>query len=172
MEVIKIFSTLGICTFALYLCTILIIFGLPASLSETYYLLQNKYKKGILFTIMMILLAIFMAFPLFEFTPENYKFIAFFMLLGILFTGAAPLFKDSSQSPIHYVGAGISAISSILWTIIIFPENISGFYFAWMIINILVTAIWLTRDKTRWLYAVELLLFVNTFLLIGEFLVD
>jgi hypothetical protein len=150
--------------------TILSIIYLPkplCSLSGTYYSLeQMKQGSGRLFTIMMLILAFIMAAPLFEYTSESFKFVAFFMVLGILFTGAAPLFKLPFESNIHYIGAGTSAAMSLIWA---FTQTSYVLLNLFIIGVTIVVGILLTKWKKSYtLYFIEimlfLLLFINLFL--------
>lgn len=156
----------GLLLFLIYNAIILFPLKLqPLSLSETYYLLENKYKQGRWFTLMMILLVFTLSPVLMEYTSEHFKFLAFFILLGILFTGAAPLFKTKSQSPIHYIGAGTSAVASILWTIFCFPTTnllILGSGLSIIGVALLYRQTW----KKYLVYQIEFLLFCNIFILL------
>lgn len=103
--------------FTVYLYTMVKMFGIPPSLSDTYYLLEGTKKgAGILFTFIMFILVFTFAPIMIEVSTESTQFLAFLSLLGIGFVGAAPKFKGVTQeSRVHIVGAFIAAISSTLW---------------------------------------------------------
>ena len=89
--------------------------GIPQSISDTFYLLNNK-KKGLgwLFSffcwgVLIVLI------PWFELTKfQDFQFLVFLAGAGLGFVGAAPHFKDD-ESNIHFWGAGVCIVSSQIW---------------------------------------------------------
>lgn len=89
-------------------------FGIPNSISETYYLLG---KMGWLFQ-MTVLLVAFMVIPtLIDRSSINTQFLAFLACAGLAFVAAAPLFKEKFEGKIHYVGAGVCCGGLVLWQV-------------------------------------------------------
>lgn len=92
------------------------------SISGSFYEFE-KTKKGLgaLF-IFWAWSQVFLLIPyLLENTPDPFQIFAFLPCLGLGFVGAAPFFKDLSQSKIHFAGAGICLLGSLAWIIAFNP---------------------------------------------------
>ena len=101
----------------------LAIFGVPESLSNTYYLYKEKWNKGWLFCLMMYLVVALMM-PAWISLSEgsNFQFLAFLAPASIAFVGTAPRFKDSQlESRVHTISAVIAAACSLLWVALVTP---------------------------------------------------
>ena len=120
------------------------LFGVPNSLSETYYLYMNKNNwMKIFFPIMMMLL------------------VAFLAAGGIMFTGAAPAFRGNKiESRVHSTSAICAAIFALLW--VFFVSTVWYIAFAWLavIISLAILTKTLKRAKIYWL---ETVAFLSTF---------
>lgn len=89
-------------------------FGIPRSISDTYYLLC---KHGRLFQLALAATA-FTAIPmLIDRSSENTRFLAFLACAGLLFVSAAPLFKLELEGKVHYTSAVICCVSLVLWQV-------------------------------------------------------
>lgn len=109
--------------YAVYNAVALAIFGVPESLSNTFYLYKEKYDKGWLFPAMMYLVVIFMM-PAWITISEgsNFQFLSFLAPASIAFVGTAPAFKDTViEFKVHSVSAIIAAICSLLWVGLVTP---------------------------------------------------
>ena len=99
-----------------------ILFGIPSSLSETYYLFKEKNKYlGWLFTITMIFSAVCLMPCWIEISEgSNFQFLSFLSAASIVFVGATPAFKDCKlESKVHTIGAICAAIFALLWIIFV-----------------------------------------------------
>ena len=97
-----------------YLGFVLGRFGIPKSISATYYLLG---RNGWLFQFALALTA-FTALPvLIDASSEDTEFLAFFACGGLLFVSAAPLFKLKFEGAVHYGSAFVCCISLVLWQV-------------------------------------------------------
>ncbi len=97
-----------------YLCFVLVKFGIPRSISETYYLLGSK---GWLFQLALGLTA-FTAIPMLIDRSSVYtQFLAFLACGGLGFVAAAPMFRLDLEGKVHYVSAYICCGSLVLWQI-------------------------------------------------------
>lgn len=116
---------IALCIFMSYIITSIGIFGVPSSISDTYYLFESKKKNlGVIFTIMMFSLVFLFIAPFLDITPDNWQFLAFLSVIGIGFVGAAPLFKKKGiDSIVHSYGAISSAIFSFMWIFICYPST-------------------------------------------------
>lgn len=108
--------------FVIYVGFILVRYQHIESISGSFYELQ-KTKKGFgaLFTF-WAWSQVFLLMPyLLENTPEPFQIFAFLPCLGLGFVGAAPYFKEVSQSKVHFAGAGICLLGSLSWIIAFNP---------------------------------------------------
>jgi len=84
---------------------------IPESISSTVFNL--KKKAAWVFSAVMWLVGFLLMPPLMEKVSDSTRFIAFFMVAGILFVGASPLVAKE-KNIIHYVCAAVSGIASQL----------------------------------------------------------
>lgn len=142
------------------------LFGIPYSLSNTYYLFQNKKKwMKILFPIMMVLTVAFLLPAWLEISEgDNLQFLAFFASAGLLFVGVAPAFMSSSlENKVHTYSAIASALFSLLW--VIFVAKVWWLILVWLIVLTLI-AILTKSVKTAPIYWLENVAFMSTFIAI------
>ncbi|WP_348724582.1 glycosyl transferase [Parabacteroides goldsteinii] len=108
---------IALVVFLTYLVGIISMFGIPASISDTYYLLEKKRKGlGWLFTAMCWLVGGLLLPALLDITPESFQFTAFLSCAGLIFVGTAPQFKLQLTGIVHYSSAGVCVMFSQLWT--------------------------------------------------------
>lgn len=135
-----------------YLGMVLIRFGIPKSISETYYLLG---KQGWLFQIALWGTA-FTAVPmLIERSSEDTQFLAFLACAGLAFVAAAPLFKMELEGKVHYVSAAICCVGLVLWQV---------FNACWVvpIVCFLAVLIPMVKDK-KYMWWLEIATIVSTY---------
>ena len=87
---------------------------IPASLSDTYYLLGNTP----LFTVALFAMALTILPSILSVTPSNWQVVAFLCPAAIGFVGAAPQFKGV-DSAVHKISALVSAACGILWALLL-----------------------------------------------------
>lgn len=130
--------------FILYNVIVLFKFGVPSSLSETYYLF-NKIKKGcgIIFTVMMFIIAICLMPGWIAITENittwsnNFVFLPFITAASFAFIGAAPAFKDNELDyKVHIGSTCIAAVSATIWCCAI------CYHIAWIILPLWLTILW------------------------------
>lgn len=150
------------CTYAAYNAVSLAFFGVPRSLSNTYYLYEDRCNKGWLFCAMIYLVVAFMM-PAWITMSEgsDFQFLSFLAPASLMFVGTAPRFKDSMmENRVHSASAIIAATCSLLWVGLVTP-------YWWVIIAWagLVAAIsWLTKTwKSGLVYWLETVAFGATF---------
>ena len=112
-------TTLIIISLVIFLAYLLITyawFGIPYSISDTYYKLESR-KKGTdwLFSAMCVSVGGLLLPALLDITPASYQFAAFLACAGLIFVGAAPQFKMSLTGSVHYGAAAVCVIFSQLW---------------------------------------------------------
>jgi hypothetical protein len=154
-------------------------FGIPPSLSQSYYLLNGVKKNlGFLFTGMMLT----MAFTLLPAWLELGEVVSpwssylnplvFFTCAAIAFVGAAPAFKTNKlEGTVHKVAAIVAAACSMIWCLVVcwkmmyVPLGVAGFIAAIGAI----TKTW----KSASVYWLEMMAFGATFVtVISEFLIN
>ena len=84
---------------------------IPESISQTVFLLPRKGQW--VFTIVMWMVGFMLMPVLMENVSEQTQFIAFLMIGGVCFVGAAPLVLKEKNT-IHYVCAAVAGIASQL----------------------------------------------------------
>ena len=97
-----------------YLGMVLIRFGIPKSISETYYLLGNM---GWLFQVTLFSVAFLVVPELIDRSSEGTRFLAFLACMGLAFVGAAPLFKRKLDGKVHYISAAMCCGGLVLWQV-------------------------------------------------------
>lgn len=97
-----------------YLIFVVAKFGIPKSISDTYYLLG---RCGWLFQLALGLTA-FTAVPvIIDASSDSTQFLAFLGCAGLAFVAAAPLFKMELEGKVHYVSAAICCVGLVLWQV-------------------------------------------------------
>lgn len=161
---------ISVALFTVYNGVAIGLFGVPTSLSDTYYLYESK-KQGLgwLFTGFMWFLGFTMT-PAWIVISEMrgvwmsyFTFLAFIAAACILFVGAAPKFRDryNIERDVHMWGAKICAACALLWCFIV-CWNI------WYVplVAIAIPAIAATATKSWnncYTYWLEMMAFVATF---------
>lgn len=111
------------CIYVVYNAIAIAIFGVPESLSNTYYLWKEKNGKGWLFCLMMyIVVALMMPAWITISEGSNFQFLAFLAPASLMFVGTAPRFKDFSlENKVHTYSAYLAAACSLLWVGLVTP---------------------------------------------------
>lgn len=137
-------------------------FGVPESLSNTYYLWKEKNGKGWLFCLMMYLVVALMM-PAWISLSEgsNFQFLAFLAPASIAFVGTAPRFKSGGlENKVHMTSAYIAAACSLLWVTLVTP-------YWWVMLIwlglIALASIMTSSYKTCLVYWLEQVAFLSTF---------
>lgn len=160
--------------FALYLCynfLVLSLFGVPHSLSETYYLFQKRsYWQRTFFPIMMIGIGIFLLPAWLEISALSpFMFTAFLASGGIIFTGMVPAFNNSKmEDRVHTISAFLGAIFALIWVVLV--AKLWWFIFVWAIFIVLL-AILTNTWKSSYTYWIETIAILSTFTAIISFFI-
>ena len=99
-----------------YLSFVISKFGIPPSISETYYLLGGGVK-GIWFQVAMLLIAFSVAPVLIHSSSQNTQFLAFLSCAALAFVGVAPMFKMKLEGKVHYTAAYICCGGLVFWQV-------------------------------------------------------
>ncbi len=162
MTLITISIIVATCIYVAYNAICLAYFGVPESLSNTYYLWKEKNGKGWLFPLMMyIVVALMMPAWISMSEGSNFQFLAFLAPSAIAFVATAPAFKsDDLENVVHTTAAIVAAICSLAWVAVITP-------YWWMILVwlgfIALAAILTSSYKSCLVYWLEQVAFGATF---------
>ena len=109
--------------YVVYNAIAIAIFGIPESLSNTYYLWKERNGKGWLFCLMMYaVVALMMPAWISLSEGSNFQFLAFLAPASLMFVGTAPRFKDFSlENKVHTYSAYLAEACSLLWVGLITP---------------------------------------------------
>lgn len=143
--------------FVVYLAVSLMSFGIPTSLSETYYHWEEKGRDlGILFTSFIW----GMTFPLMivwiDVLPNDQNFIPFIASASLMFVGAASAFKASLTNEVHFTAALIAALASYIWA---FAYGIPAIAFATFVLSMVGVVV----NKDNKLFWLEMGAFANIY---------
>lgn len=152
---------IGVFLFLAYTIAMSAMYGVPSSLSNTYYLLGEK-PRGYLFTFCLWATAFLIAPLWFSVTKDIFTFSTFLACGGLLLVGAAPVFKGEDNKW-HQIFAIICAVFALLWQVL--NKQYWEVLAVTLIVAILVfiTKSW-KQCRTFWL---EMIAFFSTFLSIG-----
>ena len=142
--------TLSYTIMTLYLIAYILNVGVPTSISETYYKTQKKW----LFPTSTAIAGTLALVPLLNVTPDNYQFVAFFIVASILFVAAAPAFREELTNYVHSGAAIILGLSAMAWLILT-----SGVPY----IAIAATLIGLAIDRKHFVFWLEVGLLYNLY---------
>lgn len=144
-------------------------FGVPKSLSETFYLWNGvKNHLGYIFTGMMYSMALTLLPAWLELSPLISSWsiytrpLTFFTCGAIAFVGAAPAFrKDKMEAAVHNISARIAAVAAIIWCLVTCWQIM---YVPLGIAALVAIAGWVTKTwKTSNVYWLEMMAFAATF---------
>jgi hypothetical protein len=101
----------------------LALFGIPKSLSDTYYLWKEKNGKGWYFSLMMYsVVALMMPAWITMSEGSDFQFLAFLAPAAIAFVGTAPRFKDTElENHVHMTSAYLAAAFALAWVALVTP---------------------------------------------------
>lgn len=167
-----ILTTISLVIFLIYNILIGSKFGIPRTLSQSYYVLED-YKKGLgwMFTIMMWIIS-WLLLPgwlevseLISTWSIYLRVLPFITIAGLLFVGAAPAFRSIGLEPIvHEVSAKVAAVAALIWCLVVCWKIM---YVPIAVMGIVALIAWLTKTwKSASGYWVEMLCFYPTFITI------
>lgn len=129
--------------------------GLPASLSDTYYILKGKHRPSWLFQLAMFLCPILLVPVWLELSSESVQFLSFLACGGLMFVGTAPLFKEEFQRKVHFGGTIVAGLGTTFWLLFSGMWYIpSTFFFVSVIVMLF---------KKKLLFWLEMALFASAY---------
>lgn len=106
--------------YIVYNIFVLSFFGVPYSLSQTYYLFKER-KEGLkfMFPSMMIGIALLLLPAWIELSNSSpFQFTVFLSCVGLIYTGMVPAFKKGNfENIVHTTSAYFAVVMSFLWII-------------------------------------------------------
>lgn len=153
---------ISIIIFLIYLISIVFMFDVPWSISNTYYLLEEKRKGlGWLFTTFCYGTGGFLLPDWLNVTPESYQYTCFLSVAGLFFVGTAAQFKENLTSAVHYTAAVVCCVFSQIWCIIAGFWWLSLFSFTYYLI------IAVFSKEKNWMFWVEIAAIMATYISIA-----
>ena len=158
---------LGIVLFVGYTLYVIKKFGIPKSLSKTYYLLQ-PINKSWLFQATLIGTGLLLLPAWINVSPDWCMFMAFLACGSIMFVGAAARYLRMEEKHVHIICAWVAAVASIAWCC---------FAYKWLwiapLVCMLAACVVSIHDKRNYTFWMEMGAFLSTFisLIISLFLV-
>jgi hypothetical protein len=140
------------------------VFGVPKSLSMTYYLFKERKEwQRLLFPIMMLSMAGLLIPVWLEMSEgSDLQFMSFLAGAGIMFTGTVPTFKNSKlEDRVHTISAIVAAVFALLW--VFFVAHLWYIILIWFVIVTLI-ALLSSSVKTSLIYWLETVAFMSTFM--------
>ena len=146
----------------------IILFGIPKSLSETFYLFKNKKEwMKIFFPLMLLSIGCCLLPYWLNLTNNtNFQFLPFLSLLCILLTSFSPSFRSNFlEKKVHSISATCSAIFAMLWIII--ATNLWWLMIIWFFIFLVLAYLTKTLKKSKiyWLENIAILSICTVLLL-------
>ena len=154
--------------FVIYNVIALLLFGVPKSLSMTYYLYKERQNSlKLMFPTMIVLLCILLI-PCWLTLSEgsNFQFLSFLVPAALMFVGFTPVFNDTDMyKTIHNIAAYSCAAFAMLWIILVTPF----WYIILIVLGIISVIAILTKTvKSSYIYWLEMIAFGGTFTSIYE----
>lgn len=109
---------LTITLFMSYIITSIVKFGIPKSISDTYYL-WKMYNIGYLFNFIMVSCGFLLATVWIPAEPSKFQFLPFLACAGMMFVGTASAFKESLTKTVHFTGAYVWGIATVIWLLLV-----------------------------------------------------
>lgn len=162
MNLVVISIIIATTIFVAYNAVAIAIFGIPESLSNTYYLWKEKNGKGWLFCLMMYaVVALMMPAWITLSEGSNFQFLAFLAPASIAFVGTAPRFKDGDlEKLVHTLSAIVAAVASMVWVVLVTPYWAAIPVFS---VIYLIKACWTKTYRSGRIYWFEQIAFCSTF---------
>lgn len=123
MEILILSAVAGLAVLAGYVWAVAEKYGIPASVSETYYALERPKA----FTACMAGAALLTLPAALEASGENSEFLIFLSVIGMVMVGLFPHFKTYEKG-LHYTGAGLLFACSQAWV----AANAPGALLLWV----------------------------------------
>lgn len=132
--------------------------GVPASLSETYYLLKNLKQPYWLFPACLTVAALGIMPAWIEASTAGTQFLAFLSAAALAFVAYSPAFGEPVTGNVHKGATVVAALSGVAWCCVAFP-------LAWIVPLACVAAIVypIVKSPKKWLFWAEMAAFASVY---------
>jgi len=153
------FYILSLVVFTAYIATIIGRFGIPTSISESYYLMPKKFGGPFFYGFCLLTALPLLIFWL-DLSPEKWQFLVFLSCAPLMFVGAAGAFKEIDLTgKVHFISASCSALFSQIWIVL----NTRWWIASIVLLAIALLLTWKIKGKddtgqsrSAWLFFVEM----------------
>lgn len=150
--------------FVIYNIVALMLFGVPKSLSMTYYLFRDREKmlRGLFPAFISLLYILLMPCWLQLSQDSTFQFTSFLSIGSLFFVGMSPAFNDYSiEHLVHNISAYSCAAFAILWIVLVTPY----WYVILMVAGVIGVIGCITKTwKTSYIYWLEMIAMISTFI--------
>lgn len=163
MEVLTFWAVLAaLVIFVAYNTISVGVFGIPHSLSMTYYLWKEETGRGWYFSLMMYaVVALMMPAWITMSEGSDFQFLAFLAPAAIAFVGTAPRFKDTTlENHVHMTSAYLAAAFALLWVALVTPYWLVILIWFYIVASL---SLFTNSYKTALVYWLETIAFGSTF---------
>ena len=162
MTLITISIIAAIAIYLAYNAICLALFGIPRSLSDTYYLWKARNGRGWYFSLMMYaVVALMMPAWITMSEGSDFQFLAFLAPAAIAFVGTAPRFKDTElENHVHMTSAYLAAAFALLWVALVTPYWLVILIWFYIVASL---SLFTNSYKTALVYWLETVAFGATF---------
>lgn len=130
-------------------------FGIPESLSDTFYLLD---KKGFIFSAMLGISAMLLMLPIMELRESTFKLPEFLTVVGVMFVAVAPAFKKMLEKQVHVIGAVVAALMGLLTVIL------AGYIYVILIATAITMILYfILKKENTFTYFAEMVVFASIY---------
>lgn len=132
--------------------------GVPASLSETYYLLKNQGHRGWVFSACLTAAALGIMPAWIEASGDGTQFLAFLSAAALAFVAYSPAFGEPVTGNVHKGATVIAALSGVAWCCVAFPLS-------WIVPLACVAAVVypVVKSPKKWLFWAEMAAFASVY---------
>ena len=149
--------TISLTVFLAYIFTSILLFGVPRSLSQTYYLFERRKKGlGAMFTLFMWMTGFPLLIAWIDVLQNDWDFLPFVAVASLMFVGTATAYRVPMTREVHLLSALLSALSSVLWSVIYGSVG----HLIIIILLTLIIVMYNNRNRVFWL---EMGAFINIY---------
>ena len=156
-------SIAALVIFLIYNIVSLILFGVPTSLSETYYKYEEKHKnlgKFLFYTMLMVVgLLVVVA------TIDKAQVFSWLMIIGVAMVGVFPDYNNNTamDKVVHPIGAAIAGAACLVSLFVMLPPIPAVIAICGVLILVLLFALITKSLKRSFIYHLEMVAFYSIF---------
>lgn len=113
------FYLISLAVFIGFIALIIVRYGVPTSVSESYYLLPKGVGQSVFYAFCVLVALPLLMYWLQITAGTTFQFLVFFTCAPLIFVGAAGAFKSFKlTNKVHYIAAAICGTCSQLWIVL------------------------------------------------------